>query len=172
MEINAYAKRSDSGVAGVPQPVNRVAKLGCASARVTSWQEQANVVAVNNSGRIDLHSTTTTLAARNPRNTPIGLEDDGHVLAEGARVTIKGFDNGNAIVLQKASAFFCNDVTFDGKFRTPLSAMSGSTMLIGVIGDLDGGEVLTGARIILEKCTGKLARPVEASSGGTFIQSK
>src|SRR6185295_12432204 len=112
------------------------------------------VIAVNNSGRIDFHSTKATLAARNPRNTPIGLEDDGHVLAEGAPITIKGYDNGNAIVCQKASTFFCNDVTLEGKFHTPLSAMSGSTLLIGVSGDLDGGEVLTGARIILEKCTG------------------
>jgi hypothetical protein len=149
-----------------------VIELGCAEARLTSWHEQANVIAVNNSGRVDLHSTRTTLAARNPRNTPIGLEDDGHVLAEGAAVTIRGFDNGNAIVLQKASALFCNDVTLEGAFRTPLSVMSGSTLLVGVVGDLGGGEVMTGGRIILEKCTGKLARPISASGAGVFIDAR
>jgi len=76
---------------------------------------------------VDFHSTTALLAARNPRNTPIGLEDDGHVLAEGARITIQGYTNSNAIVLQKASAFFCNDVTLIGVFKSPLLSMSGST---------------------------------------------
>jgi hypothetical protein len=31
---------------------------------------------------------------------------------------------------------------------------------------------MTGARIILEKCTGQLARPISASSGGTFIDAR
>jgi hypothetical protein len=149
-----------------------VIELGCATARITSWHDQANVIAVNDSGRVDFHSTTATLAARNPRNTPIGLEDDGHVLAEGARITIQGFDNGNAIVLQKASSFFCNDVKFDGPFHSPVLAMSGSTLLVGVIGDLNGGEVTTGARIILEKCTGKVIRPISESNQGVLIVAK
>ena len=149
-----------------------VIELGCATAQLTSWHEQANVIAVNNSGRVDLHSTKTVLAARNPRNTPIGLEDDGHVLAEGAPITIRGFDNSNAIVLQKASSFFCNDVTFDGPFHTALLASSGSTLLIGVIGDLPGGDATTGARIILEKCTGKQTRPVNGGNGGVVITPK
>jgi hypothetical protein len=149
-----------------------IIELGCAEARVTSWHEQANAIAVNNSGRVDFHSTKATLAARNPRNTTIGLEHDGHVLAEGAAITLRGFDNGNAIVLQKASTLFCNDVTFAGSFRTPLSAMSGSTLLIGVNGELAGGEVLTGARIILEKCTGKLAPPISAGSQGILIDAR
>jgi hypothetical protein len=33
--------------------------LGCKTARITSWGEQSNCLAVNNSGRIDLHNTTT-----------------------------------------------------------------------------------------------------------------
>jgi hypothetical protein len=150
-----------------------VIELGCATAKLTSWHEQANVIAVNNSGRVDLHGTKTVLAARNPRNTPIGLEDDGHVLAEGAPVTIRGFDNSNAIVCQKASTFFCNDVRFDGPFHSALLASSGSTLLLGVVGDLPGGgDATTGARIILEKCTGKPARPVNAVNGGVVITPK
>ena len=149
-----------------------VIELGCATATLTSWHEQANVIAVNNSGRIDFHSTKATLAARNPRNTPIGLEDDGHVLAEGAPITIRGFDNGNAIVCQKDSSFYCNDVTFDGPFRTALLASSGSTLLLGVIGDLPGGDATTGARIVLEKCTGKRIRPVNAMNQGVVIEPR
>jgi hypothetical protein len=149
-----------------------VIELGCAVATITSWHEQANVIAVNNSGRVDFHSTKATLAARNPRNTPIGLEDDGHVLAEGAPITIRGFDNGNAIVCQKDSSFYCNDVTFDGPFRSALLASSGSTLLLGVIGDLPGGDATTGARIVLEKCTGKRIRPVNAMNQGVVIEPK
>ena len=149
-----------------------IIELGCATARITSWHDQANAIAINNSGRIDFHNTKALLSARNPRNTPIGLEDDGHVLAEGAPITIQGFGNGNAIVLQKASAFFCNDVTLAGDFNTPLSVMSGSTLLVGIIGDLNGGEVMTGGRIILEKCTGKLTKPIDARSQGIAILPK
>jgi hypothetical protein len=93
------------------------------------------------------------------------------VLAEGAPITIVGHDNENAIVLQKASTFFCNDVSFEGTFHSALSVMSDSTMLIGVVGDLNGGEVLTGGRIILEKCTGKLTRPIEERSRGMLIRA-
>ena len=68
------------------------------------------VVSIGNGGRIDLRNTVTTLRATDPKNTPIGLEDDGHVLAEDAHVVIEG-PNDAAIALQKASAFFCNDHT-------------------------------------------------------------
>lgn len=147
-----------------------VIELGCASARITSWHDQANVIAVNNSGRIDFHSTRAVLTARDPCNTPIGLEDDGHVLAEGAPITIAGCTNGNAIVLQKASSFFCNEVTLQGSFRSALACMSGSTLLVGIIGDLNEGEVTTGGRIILEKCTGRLTRPIETRHQGVLIR--
>jgi hypothetical protein len=146
-----------------------VIELGCSTARITSWHYQANVIAVNNSGRVDFHSTKALLTARNPRNTPIGLEDDGHVLAEGAPITIQGCDNSNAIVLQKASAFFCNDVTLLGTFKSALLSMSGSTMLVGIIGDLNGGDVTTGARIILEKCTGNLTSPINVGNEGVLV---
>lgn len=149
-----------------------VIELGCSTARITSWHGQANVIAVNNSGRVDFHSTKALLTARNPRNTPIGLEDDGHVLAEGAPITIQGCENSNAIVLQKASSFFCNDVTLVGSFKSPLLSMSGSTMLVGIIGDLNGGDVTTGGRIILEKCTGHLTRPINVTKEGVLILSE
>ena len=45
----------------------------------------------------------------------------------------------------------------------------GSTLLIGVIGDLPGGRASTGATIILEKCTGKGAASVHANSKGMVI---
>jgi hypothetical protein len=147
-----------------------VIELGCSTARISSWHDQANVIAVNNSGRVDFHSTRAVLTARDPRNTPIGLEDDGHVLAEGAPITITGCTNGNAIVLQKASSFFCNDVTLQGPFKSALLCMSGSTLLVGIIGDLNGGEVTTGGRIILEKCTGRLTRPIEVRNEGVVVK--
>lgn len=146
-----------------------VIELGCAGARITSWHDQANTIAVNNSGRVDFHGTPSVLAARNPRNTPIGLEHDGHVLAEGAPITIVGHGNGHAIVLQKASTLFCNDVRLEGDFRTPLSSMSGSTLLVGIDGDLGGGEVRTGATIILERCSGRLTRPIDVRSEGRLV---
>lgn len=132
-----------------------VIRLGCQIARITCWTEQSNLLAVNNSGRIDLHNTTTTLRAKNPRNTPIGLEDDGHILAEGARIVIDG-TNHNAIVLQKASALACNDIELRGKFATAISAMSGSVFVGGFIGDVSNIEVTTGASVNIEKITGKL----------------
>jgi hypothetical protein len=146
-----------------------VIELGCAEARITSWHDQANVIAVNNSGRIDLHNTRTILAAKNPRNTPVGLEHDGHVLAEGAPITIVGNGNGDGIVLQKASTFFCNDVTFEGNIQRGLSAMSGSTLLAGIVGDLPGAEARSGATIIVEKVTGKVTGPVDVGRGAQIL---
>jgi hypothetical protein len=141
-------------------------ELGCAWARVTSWGDQSNCLAINNSGRIDLHNTSTTLCAREPRNTPIGLEHDGHVLAEGARIAILGCNNHNAIVLQKASTFFCNDVAIRGPVRQGLLASSGSVLLAGIDGDLPGARATTGATVIVEKLTGRMTGAVEADKGG------
>lgn len=76
-------------------------RLGCERATITSWGRQSNNLAVNNSGRIDLHDTETTLRAKVPENTPIGPEHDGHILAEGAHIIIDG-TNDCAISLQKA----------------------------------------------------------------------
>ena len=146
-----------------------VIELGCEEARITSWNYQSNPIAVNNSGRVDLHNTTTFLCARNPRNTPVGLEHDGHVLAEGARIVIDGFGNGNAIVLQKASSFFCNDVVIGGRIVSPLLATSGSTLLVGVEGDLGETWATTGATIIVEKCAGELLGPFKVSRSGHIV---
>ena len=51
--------------------------LGCETARITSWGRQSNCLAVNDSGRVDLHGTETTLCAKVAENTPIGPEHDG-----------------------------------------------------------------------------------------------
>lgn len=146
-----------------------IIELGCEKASITSWNYQSNPIAVNNSGRVDLHNTTTTLCARNPRNTPIGLEHDGHVLAEGARIIINGQGNSNAIVLQKASSFFCNDVEIHGEIRHPLLAMSGSVMLVGFNGDLGETFATTCSSIIIEKCTGRLLGPFKETKFGQIV---
>lgn len=139
-------------------------RLGCASARITSWT-QGNVLAVNSSGRIDLVGTETTLVAKDPRNTPIGLEHDGHVLAEDALIHIVG-ENHSAIALQKASTFTCNDIDLDGTFRRALWASSGSMFVGRFLGDVTGLEASTGARILVEGIGGELIGPVEAKSAG------
>jgi subtilisin family serine protease len=144
-----------------------VIRLGCETARITSWTEQSNTLAINNSGRIDLHSTKTILQAKNPRNTPIGLEHDGHILAEGARIVIEG-SNHNAIVLQKASTFTCNEIELRGTFRNTLSAMSGSMFVGGFVGNVSRIEASTGASVNIEKIDGKLLGPVTATSCATI----
>jgi hypothetical protein len=106
-----------------------VIRLGCETAKITSWGEQSNNLAINKGGRIDLHGTTTTLCARQRENTPIGLEHDGHILAEGAHIIIQG-ENNAAIVLQKSSTLTCNDIELRGTFKTAVSAMSG-LMFVG-----------------------------------------
>ncbi|MCK4850705.1 MAG: ankyrin repeat domain-containing protein [Phycisphaerae bacterium] len=146
-----------------------VIELGCEQAVISSWNYQSNPIAVNNSGRVDLHNTTTRVCARNPRNTPIGLEHDGHVLAEGARIIIDGQGNSNAIVLQKASSFFCNDVEVRGQVRQPLLAMSGSVLLVGIHGDLAETFASTCSSIIVEKCTGSLIGPFKVTKLGQII---
>ncbi len=139
--------------------------LGCEHARITSWGEQANTLAINNSGRIDLHGTTTTLRATNPRNTPIGLEHDGHVLAEDARIIIEG-GNGMAIALQKASTLTCNDIELRGTFKQSVWASSGSMFVGRFLTDVTGLEADTSASINVEKLDGKLTGPVTAKRCG------
>lgn len=138
-----------------------VIELGCATARITSWNEQSNNLAINNSGRIDLHDTTVTLDARQRRNTPIGLEHDGHMLGEGAHVIIAS-DNDMAIALQKASTFTCNAVELRGKYDYCLWASSGSMFVGRFKGDVGRVEATTGANINIEQMDGKLNGPVTA----------
>jgi hypothetical protein len=142
-------------------------ELGCRFTRITSWGEQSNCLAINNSGRIDLHSTPMRLSAKRARNTPIGLEHDGHVLAEGARITIEGA-NDAAIVLQKASTIMCNDIELRGTYRVAVSAMSGSVFIGGFLGDVSGIEADTGAHVTIERIGGKLAGPCRARRGGSI----
>ncbi len=136
-------------------------ELRCASARVTSWSDQGNTLAINNGGRIDLHSTPVRLRAGLRANTPIGLEHDGHILAEGAHITIEG-ENDHAIVLQKVSSLMCNDIELKGTFRTAVSAMSGSVLVCGLMGKVGRIEADTGSHVTVERIDGELAGPVEA----------
>lgn len=135
--------------------------LGCETARITSWADQSNNLAINNSGRIDLHGTRVLLRARKKENTPIGLEDDGHILGEGARVTIEGANN-MAIALQKASTFTCNDIELRGQFDSCLWASSGSMFVGRFLTDVGRVEATTGAGVHIEKINGRFLGPAVA----------
>lgn len=140
-------------------------RLGCETARITSWGEQSNNLAINNGGRIDLHNTTVRLCAKRKRNTPIGLEHDGHILGEDAHVIIEG-ENNMAIALQKASTFTCNDIELRGKFDYCLWASSGSMFVGRFLTDVGRIEATTGANINIEKIDGRLIGPVIAKHAG------
>ena len=142
-------------------------ELGCQSARITSWNSQSNCLAINNSGRIDLHGTPTRLSAKQKGNTPIGLEHDGHILAEGATITIES-DNDHAIVLQKVSSLMCNDIDLKGKYRWVVSAMTGSVVLGGFLGDLGGIEADTGSHVTVERVGGKALGSFEVRRGASI----
>jgi hypothetical protein len=139
--------------------------LGCKTARITSWGEQSNCLAVNNSGRIDLHNTTTRLCARQKQNTPIGLEHDGHVLAEGAHIIIEG-TNDTAIYLQKSCTLTCNDIEIRGNCPNTLTASSGSMFVGRFKSDVAGITATTSATINIEAADGKIAGPLSATRGG------
>ena len=139
--------------------------LGCKTARITSWGEQSNTLAINNGGRIDLHNTTTTLCAKRKRNTPIGLEHDGHILAEGAHIVIEG-ENEMAIALQKASTFTCNDIELKGTFGKSLWASSGSMFVGRFLTDVGDISADTAARINIERLGGKVLGEVTAQHCG------
>jgi hypothetical protein len=139
-------------------------RLGCASARVTCWTGSNNLT-VNNGGRIDLRNTPIVLRACSRSNVPIGLEDDGHVLAEDARITIVG-PNDSAIALQKASVLACNDIDLQGEFEYALWGTSGSVFVGRFLGDVPKVRARTGASLHIEKIGGKLVGPVTAESGG------
>ena len=141
--------------------------LGCKTARITSWGEQTNNLAINNGGRIDLHNTTTTLVARQKRNTPIGLEHDGHILAEGARIIIEG-ENDAAIALQKASTLTCNDIELRGKFGKSLWASSGSMFVGRFRSDINDLSADTSAHINVEALDGKIRGEVTATRCSTI----
>jgi len=139
-------------------------RLGCATAELTC-RTDSNVLSIGNSGRIDLRNTTTTLLATDPHNTPIGLEHDGHVLAEDAVLHIRG-KNEAAIALQKASTLTCNDIHLEGEFATALWASSGSMFVGRFKSDVKKLTAKTGASVNVEAIEGKLVGPVEVESGG------
>jgi hypothetical protein len=143
-----------------------VIRLGCRTAWITSWGEQSNCLAVNNSGRIDLHDSTVRLCAKLKQNTPVGLEHDAHVLGEGARLWIESTNN-QAIVLQKASTFTCNAIEIRGASLDSLQASSGSMFVGCFLGDIAGVRATTGASINIEEIRGRVAGPVVATRGGT-----
>jgi hypothetical protein len=142
-----------------------VIELGCESARVTGWGEQTNPLAINNGGRIDLHSTPLRICAKQPRNTPVGLEHDGHILAEAAHLVIEG-TNHTAIVLQKASTLTCNDIELRGEFPQAIAAMSGSMFVGCFVGKVTAVSASTGATVNLEGVEGNIVGPVTATRGG------
>lgn len=142
-------------------------RLGCETARITSWGRQSNNLAVNNGGRIDLHETTTTLRAHVAENTPIGPEHDGHILAEDAHIRIEG-KNDCAITLQKASTFTCKDIELAGEFRKSLWAMSASTFVGAFLTDVNQLEAHTGAGVHIEAIEGEVRGPLLVTSGGVI----
>jgi hypothetical protein len=146
-----------------------VIELGCERASVASWSERWNTIAVNSSGRIDLHGSELRLAAPDPRNTLIGLEGDGHLLAEGAQLVLESNGNRNGIVLQKASSLFSDALEIEGRLLQPLSAMSGSHLHVRVRGDLEEIAASTGATIVIPELTGRLIGPVRESGGGRVV---
>lgn len=139
-------------------------RLGCETARITCWT-QSNDLSIGDSGRIDLADTTTTLCAKRRDNTPIGLEDDGHVLGEGAHLRLIG-PNDSAIALQKASTLTCNDIELVGEFGYTIWARSGSLFVGRFLGDVTKLEARTGASIHVEKLGGTVKGEVSVASGG------
>jgi hypothetical protein len=141
-----------------------VIHLGCETASISCWTKSNNLT-VNNGGRIDVADTTTTLRAHLKNNTPIGLEHDGHLLAEGAHIKIVG-PNDSAIALQKASTFTCNDIELVGAFEFALWASSGSLFVGRFLTDVPTLRARTGAGIHVERLAGELTGEVLAQSGG------
>lgn len=141
-------------------------RLGCDRASITC-RTRSNCLSIGNSGRIDLRNTDTVLVATDPKNTPIGLEDDGHILAEDAHIKIQG-KNDSAIALQKSSTLFCNDLELSGTFEYALWASSSSNFTGSFLGDIGRIEARTAASVCLERIHGKLIGPLEAKSGATI----
>lgn len=141
-------------------------RLGCESARITCWTD-SNCLGVNSGGRIDVRGTPLVLRAVEENNTPIGLEHDGHVLAEDAHVKIVG-PNHAAIALQKESTFTCNDIELVGKFHRALWATSGSMFVGRFLGDVPGLQARTGASVHVERIGGELTGEPECDSGAVI----
>ena len=129
-------------------------ELGFGTANITSHTSNNNI-AINNSGRVDLHGTPTTLTATHLNNTPVGLEDDGHMLVEGATITINKKPGQHAIILQKSSTMLgggnvVNIVREASDSGLDIWAMSGSILGTGVSGELRSTYAMTAGEIIIE----------------------
>lgn len=147
-----------------------IIELGCKTARITSWGRQSNCFALNNSGRIDVHGTTTILSAKHPENTLIGPEDDGHILAEGAKIILKT-EPGSAgkVVLQKSSTLFGGPFVIEGPSGVSFYAMSGSTLVGATVGKVDTVAADTGSYVSLS-CEKPPAKITEIRNGKVDIQ--
>ena len=141
--------------------------LGCGWARITSWTT-GNNIAIACSGRVDLHGTETTLRGRHPDNGLIGLEDDGHVLAENTHVILESLGCRDAIYLQKASMVFGGPFEVRGAFTNTVVAMSGSVFAGTVTGAVSHVEAHTGAHITLEHGS-SMPRTARGYLGGTVV---
>ena len=147
-----------------------VVELGCKTARITSWGGQSNCLAINDSGRIDLHGTETTLCAKMKTNAVIGLEDDGHILAEGARIIVRTQpDVPASVVLQKYSALYGGPLVVEGPSGLRLWTMSGSNFVGAAIGKVDTVLADTGSYIYLSY-KGKPGKVYERHNGKVDIE--
>jgi hypothetical protein len=147
-----------------------VIELGCKTARITSWGRQSNNLAINDSGRIDLHGTETTLCSKHKENTLIGLEDDGHILAEGAKIILETEpDFPGYIVLQKASTLYVGTFIIHGNSGVNFSASSGSSLMGAVEGKVGQVGAETGSYIALW-CSQKPESINESKHGMVDIQ--
>jgi len=145
-------------------------ELGGSSARITSWGDQSNCLAVNDSGRIDLHGTTTTLCAKKPGNTLIGLEDDGHILAEDATINLQTIASvPGAVILQKSSVFNGGPIVAQGPRGIVFATMSGSALGASVVGTVESVSADTGSYCFL-RCSTNPASVSQQRNGKVDIQ--
>lgn len=144
-----------------------VIRLGCESARITSWT-MSNAATIGNSGRIDFQGTATVLKATNPRNAPIGPEDDGHLMAEDTHLVLEGCDNDWAVMLQKSSSFFATKLELKGKFRNGIHVGSGSVFAGSVRGELGALRAVSGGHLTLQEGSTRPKGSATVAEGGTI----
>jgi hypothetical protein len=142
-------------------------RLGCESARITSWTTSNNI-SIACSGRVDLHGTRTHLRGHHPENSLIGPEDDGHILAENTHVILESLGCRNALYLQKASKVFGGPFEIQGKFDHTIVAMSGSVFGGTVKGAVSNVEAHTGGQIFLEHGS-NMPRTARGALGGMVV---
>ncbi|MCX6872216.1 MAG: hypothetical protein NTW21_00170 [Verrucomicrobia bacterium] len=115
---------------------------------ITSWTT-SNCFAANNSGHIDVSRSTVTLKQRISRNTQIGPEDDGHIIADGAVINLANDDFSNTICLQKGSTLKGGTVRVTDRGKGIVYAMSGSRLAATLEGDWKTLNATTGARLMI-----------------------